>query len=311
MSDRTIPSMEEALDMELGAEDEQDISRVPDRIRLVLAFIGEAVGIVGGFVLFMGWQNEIPEGVLTGISMIVGAFIFCFFPIVALELKKYQYAAELSALDSQTQQMDYDWWEQIDVDDIELVMIPQYTLDNNLICWDEEVLDASIARLKQVVHRIGGRSKLNPTILDMIVESKIKDIIADRQEYNIFQRFILWFFRIKPQLVPTDFSRLAENWLSWTLDQSGLEVKNRVGLFSSRFEEYEDESGEVAIARAEKITLRRDEEEDIGIHEETPCGTKAWEIREVREFEKEVKRQASIIGKIERWWKRVFRSPYG
>ena len=303
----TIPDIDEAMDMELGAEEDADISKVPERIRLILFFLGEGLVIIGGLVLYLSLERNILEGIWLGIGLILSAVIFCVVPIVALELKKYKYAAEILALDSQTQMQDYDWWQQIDVEDYELVMIPQYTLDGEMIRWNEEELDESIAHLKQCVTRVGGKSLLNPTVLDKIVDLRIKEIVADDQDYNVIQRLFCWLFRIKPQVIAKDFSKLAEDWISWTMDQWGMTINNRVGIFGVGYEDYINRHGEIVFAQTEKLqTIGRDEKEDIGKSEEIPCGTQAWEIREIRSYETKAKEEKSIKSRAKRRIEAIF-----
>ena len=306
----TIPNIDEAMDMELGAEEDADISKVPERIRLILFFVGEGLVIIGAILLYLSLERNIPEGIALGIGLILSAVVFCVVPIVALELRKYKYAAEILALDSQTQMQDYDWWEQIDVEDYEIVMIPQYTLDGEMIQWNEEELAESIAHLKQCVTRVGGKSLLNPTVLDKIVDSRLKEIVADDQDYNVFQRFFCWLFRIKPQVVAKDFSKLAEDWLSWTMDRGGMTIRNRIGLFSMGYDEYTDINGEILVAQTERLqTIRKDEEEDIGRSEEIPCGTQAWEIREIRSYETKAREEQKFINRAKRKIRTIIERP--
>ena len=288
MSESTIPELDDAVNMELGVEADQDISKVPDRIRIFLIFVGEALILCGAFFIVTGLTEDIQESIWLGIGLVVAAVFLCIFPIIVLELKKYQYAADLSAADSQTQMQDYDWWEQIDIEEKELVMVPAKTLDGNDIIWDEEILEETISTLKMVVQKVGGKSQLNPTILDQIVDARIKEIVAESQETNILQRGLLWLFRIKPMVISKDFKKLADDWVLWTMDQQGLSFRNRVGIFSMHYDDYIDSEGEIVIAPTERFqtqTFRRNEEEDLGEYEETPCSSKAWEIREIREFE--------------------------
>jgi hypothetical protein len=289
------------MDMELGAEDDADTSKVPERIRLILFFVGEGLVIIGGILLYLSLERNIPEGIALGIGLILSAVVFCVVPIVALELRKYKYAAEILALDSQTQMQDYDWWEQIDVEDYELIMIPQYTLAGEMIQWNEEELEESIAHLKQCVTRVGGKSLLNPTVLDKIVDSRIREIIADDQEYNVIQRFFCWLFRINPQVIAKDYCKLAEDWISFTMDRGGITINNRIGLFSMGYDEYTDINGEILVAQTEKLqTIRSHEEEDIGRSEEVPCGTQAWEVREIRAYETKAREEQKFINRAKR-----------
>jgi hypothetical protein len=294
MSENTIPDLDDALDMELGVEDEQDISKVPDRIRIVLIVVGEALIMAGIFLIVLGMYQDVIEAIIAGIVLILSAIFICVIPMVALEIKKYQYAADLSAVDSQTQMQDYDWWEQIDVEEKELVMIPAYTLDNKEITWEEEVIDSTIGTLKQAVQRVGGRSQLNPTVLDQIVDARLEEIVHQQQEYNMFQRIGLWLLRVRPRTIPVDFKKLAEDWISFTVDRQGMSVRSRVGFFQLQYDTYMDKDGEIAIAPTERFeteTFGRYEEEDKRGYEEISCGTKAWEVKEIRLFEREQREQ--------------------